>query len=156
MMRARLPQSLISPAIKNQTLTAWGTWHGARFDPQTLSASSFKVLSLGGLLVGVLILLLPSRLGHELPPQESFPRAGSDLGNTNDAPLSLAGLTAWDASLPPVATLGGISGRTHVYSWPLRYLPRPQRLTHQLTHPRWEGLLSVATTRLHPSEVVSH
>jgi hypothetical protein len=129
MMWALLPPFLISPAIKNQTLTAWGTWHGPRLDPQTFSTSSLKVLLPVGLLVGVVVLLLPSRLGHELPPQESFPLADGDLGNTNDAPLSLPGLITWDASLPPVSTLCGISGMTHVYSWPLRYLPRPQRLT---------------------------
>ena len=129
MMRATLSLFLISPAIKSHTLIACGTWHGPRLDPKTFSASSLRVLVLVGVLVGVLVLLLRSGPGHGSPPQNSFALTYGYLDDTNNAPLSLAGLTARDASPPPASTLSGMSGMTHAYSWPLRYLTRPQRLT---------------------------
>jgi hypothetical protein len=129
MVRAILSLFLISPASKRQTLAACGTWNGPRLDPQTFSASSVRVLRLVGLLLGILGLLLWSGPGYGAPPQESLALTDGDLNNTDDAPLSLAGLTARDASPPSVSALRGIIGMMHASSWPLRYLARPQRLT---------------------------
>ena len=128
-MRATLSPFLISPAIKGQTLTACGAWYGPRLNSETFSASSLRVLVLWGVLVGVLVLLQWSGLGHESPPQNDFSLICGVLDDSNDAPLSLADLTARRKSAPLVSTLRGISSVAYGYSWPLRYLARPQRLT---------------------------
>ena len=129
MMRATLSPFLISPAIKGRTLTACGAWYGPSLNSKTFSASSLRVLVLMGLLVGVLVLLQRSGLGHESPPQNGFSLTDGDLGDSNNAPLSLADLTARDESAPLASTFRGISSVAYGYSWPLRYLARPQRLT---------------------------
>ena len=128
-MRATLSPFLRSPAIKGQTLTACGAWYGPRLNSKAFSASSLRVLVLRGVLVGVLALLQRSGLGHESPPQNDFSLTCGDLDDSKNAPLSLADLTARDESAPFASTLRGISSVAYGYSWPLRYLARPQCLT---------------------------